>query len=107
MSLRQRSIAYYSNPPSSNTNAALALFKKGAQLRQIILAGLQGYRVDIVPAEHPRKFLLSLVHETAKARSRRAVGCVDLNLIAGFSVFQRNDTDVWQHSFPFIVNRSE
>ena len=71
---------------------------------QIIFAGLQGYRVDIVPAEHPSEFLLSLVHETDKTRSRRAVGCVDLNLIAGLGVFQRYDADVWQHPFPFIVN---
>jgi len=73
-------------------------------LRQIILAGLQGDRIDIVPAQHPRKFLFSLVHETAKTRSRRAIGRVDLNLIAGLGVFQRYDADVWQHPFPFIVN---
>jgi hypothetical protein len=73
---------------SSNTNAALALFEKGAQLRQIIFAGLQGDRVDIVPAQHARKFLVALIHKPAKTRSRRAISRVDLDLIAGLSVFQ-------------------
>jgi hypothetical protein len=89
---------------SSNTKPAPALFKKGPQLRKIIFAGLQGDRVDVVPSKHPRKFLLAFVHETAKTRSRGAVGCVDFNLIAGLGVFQRNDADVWQHPFSFIVN---
>jgi hypothetical protein len=89
---------------SSNTNAAPAFFEKGAQLRQIIFAGLQGDRVDIVPAQHARKFLVALIHETAKARSRRAIGRVDLNLVAGLSVFQSNDADIWQHPFSFIVD---
>src|SRR5437660_2721592 len=89
---------------SSNTNAALALFEKGAQLRQVIFAGLQGDRVDIVPAQHARKFLVAISHEIAKTRSRRAIGRVDLNLIAGLGVFQGDDADVWQHPFSFIVN---
>jgi len=73
-------------------------------LRQIIFAGLQGDRVDIVPAQHARKLLVALIHETAKARSRRAIGRVDLDLIAGLRVFQGDDADVWQHPFSLIVN---
>src|SRR4030095_9681776 len=102
---------HYSSTPlpqysraSSNTEPALALFEKGAQLGQIIFAGLEGDRVDIVPAQQTRKFLLALIHETAKTRSRRAVGRVDLNLITGLGVFQGDDADVWQNFFPFIVN---
>src|SRR5437870_6957067 len=90
--------------PSSNTNAALTLFEKGAQLRQIVFAGLQGDRVDIVPAQHAGKLLLAFIHKPAKTRSRCAIRRVDLNLIAGLGVFQGDDADIWQYSFSFIVN---
>src|SRR4029450_2829559 len=90
--------------PSSNTKTALALFEKGAQLRQIVLAGLQSDRVDIVPAQHARKFLFEFIHKTAKARSRCAVSRVDLNLIARLGVFQGDDADIRQEPFSFIVN---
>src|SRR5206468_6290439 len=49
-------------------------------------------------------FLVAFIHQTAKTRSRRAIGRVDLNLIAGLGVFQCDDADVWQHPFSFIVN---
>src|SRR6266540_5621393 len=90
--------------PSSNTKPAPALFEKGAQLRQIIFAGLQGDRVDIVPAQHARKLPLAFIHKPAKTRSRRAIGRVDLNLIAGLGVFQGDDADIWQYPFSFIMN---
>src|SRR4030095_11758115 len=80
----------------SNTKAAPALFEKGAQLRQIVFAGLQSDRVDIVPASAARKLLLAFIHKTAKARSRCAVSRVDLNLIARLGVFQGYDADIRQ-----------
>jgi hypothetical protein len=89
---------------SSNTDAALALFKKGAQLRQIVFAGLQSDRVDIVPAQHARKLLLAFIHESVKSRSRCPISRVDLNLIACLGVFQGDDADIWQYPFSFIVN---
>ena len=72
----------------SNTESALALFEKGAQLRQIIFAGLQRDRVDVVPAKHACKLVLAFVDEAAETCSRRAVGRVDFNLFAGLGVFQ-------------------
>src|SRR4030095_6057082 len=90
--------------PSSNTKAALALFEKGAQLRQIVFAGLQSDRVDIVPAQHARKLLLAFIHKPAKTRSRCAISRVDLNLIARLGVFQGDDADIWHYPFSFIVN---
>src|SRR2546430_5690175 len=90
--------------PSSNTNAALALFEEGAQLRQIVFAGLQSDRVDIVPAQHARKLLLAFIHKPAKTGSCCPISRVDLNLIAGLSVFQGDDADIWQYPFSFIVN---
>src|SRR5438876_11076382 len=89
---------------SSNTNAALALFEKGAQLRQIVFAGLQSDRVDIVSAQHARKLLLAFIHKPAKTRSRCAIRRVDLNLIPGLGIFQGDDADIWQYSFSFIVD---
>src|SRR4026209_1876124 len=83
--------------PSSNTNAALALFEKGAQLRQIVFAGLQSDRVDIVPAQYARKLMLAIIHNPVKTRSRTAISCVDFNLIAGLGVFQGDDADIWQY----------
>ena len=88
----------------SDTEPALALFEKRAQLRQIVLAGLKRDRVDIVPSEQARKFVLSLVYKIAEARSRRAISRVDLNLIASLGVFQSNDADIWQHLFAFVMN---
>jgi len=55
---------------SSNTKPAPALFEKGAQLRQIIFAGLQGDRVDIVPAQHAREFLVALSSTRPLKRAR-------------------------------------
>src|SRR5207245_11519322 len=87
---------------SSNTNAALALFEKGAQLRQIVFAGLQSDRVDIVPAQHACKLMLAIIHNPVKTRSRTAISCVDLNLIAGLGVFQGDDAAISQYSFSFV-----
>src|SRR5437762_10746157 len=73
-------------------------------MRQIILASLQRDRVDIVSAEHARELLFAFIHKPAKTRSRCAISRVDLNLIAGLGVFQRDEADIWQYPFSFIVD---
>src|SRR4030095_802141 len=100
---------HYSSTPllqlsSSNTEAALALFEKGTQLREVILAGLQSNRIDVVSAQHARKLVLALVDKPANPRSCGAIRSVDLNLIAGLSVFQGDDADIWQNSLSFVMN---
>src|SRR5262249_33186613 len=89
---------------SSNTESALALFEKQAQLRQIIFAGLQRDRVDVVPAQHPRELLLTLISKIAETRARCAIGRIDFNLIASLGFFQGDDPDIWQCPFSFVVN---
>src|SRR5262249_22981404 len=69
---------YYSCTPLiqvclSNPEAAFALFKKRAQWRQIISAGLQRDRINIISAERSRKFRFKSSDQIRKNSSRPAV----------------------------------
>src|SRR5215813_2324790 len=88
----------------SNTDSTLALFEKRTQLRQVILASLQGDGVDIIPAKDARKFVVPLLDKSAETRSRVAVGRVDFNLIASLGILKSNNAYVWQHLLALIMN---
>ena len=49
------------------------------------------------------------IGQIAESRPRAAVSGVDFNLLAGFSVLERDDADIRQHLFAFVlnVNRNE
>ena len=88
----------------SHPEAVFALFKKRAQRRQIISAGLQRDRVNIVPPERARKLRFESSDEICKNSSRLAIGRIDLNLFARLGVLQRDYADVWQRSFAFVLD---
>ena len=101
--------SHYSETPSlqlclSNADAAFALFKKRAQRRQIISAGLQRDGINVVPPKGPRKLCFESSDEICKKSSRLAISRVDLDLFACFGILQGNDADIWQRSFAFILN---
>src|SRR4029077_9255993 len=88
----------------SNPEPAFALFKKRAQRRQIILAGLERNSINIVPSERARKLRFESSDEICKNSSRLAICCIDLDLFASFGILQSNDADVWQRSFAFVLD---
>src|SRR5215470_9102010 len=94
----------YSGPTLSNPEAAFALFKKRAQWWQIILASLQRDRINVVPPERARKLRFKSSDEICKNTSRFTIRGVDLDLFACLGILQRDDTDVWQRSFAFILD---
>ena len=101
--------SHYSETPSlqlclSNADAAFALFKKRAQRRQIISAGLQRDCINIVSSQRARKLCFKSSNEICKKIPRLAICSIDLDLFARFGILQRNDADVWQRSFAFILN---
>src|SRR5262249_54004541 len=93
----------------SHPEAAFALFKKRAQWRQIISASLQRDRIDIVPPKCARKLRFRSSDEIRKNSSRLAICRIDLDLFARLGILKRNDADVWQRSFAFVLdlNRHE
>src|SRR4249919_3973165 len=100
---------HYSSTPLlqcclSNPEPAFALFKKRAQWRQIISAGLQRDRINIVPPESARKLRFESSNEIRKNSSRLAICRIDLDLFARLGIFQCNDADVWQRSFAFVLD---
>src|SRR4029077_18090303 len=88
----------------SNPEPAFALFKKRAQRRQIILAGLERNSINIVPSERARKLRFESSDEICKNSSRLAICCIDLDLFARFGILQGNDADVWQRFFAFVLD---
>src|SRR5215510_2391060 len=88
----------------SNPEAAFALFKKRAQRWQIIPAGLQRDCINIVAPKRTRKLRFDSRDETCKNSSRLAIRGIDLDLFPRLSIFQGNDTDVWQRSFAFVLD---
>src|SRR5204863_9339223 len=96
--------SHYSETPSlqlclSNADAAFALFKKRAQRRQIISAGLQRDGINVVPPKGARKLCFESSDEICEKSSRLAISRVDLDLFACFGILQGNDADIWQRSF--------
>src|SRR5215471_13798400 len=88
----------------SNPEPAFALFKKRAQWREVIFAGLQCDRVNIVLPECARQLRFKSSGEICKNSSRLAICGIDLNLFARLGIFQCNNTDVWQRSFAFVLD---
>ena len=86
----------------SNPETAFALFKKRAQWRQIISAGLQRDRINIVPPERAQQLRFESSDEICKNSSRLAICRIDLDLFACLGILQRNDADVWQRSLAFV-----
>src|SRR5260370_30599890 len=88
----------------ANTDAAFVLFKKRAQWRQIIFAGLERNRINIVPPERARKLRFESSDEISKNSSCLAICRIDLDLFARFGILQGNDADVGQRSFAFVLD---
>src|SRR5262249_9716142 len=93
----------------SNPEPAFALFKKRAQWREIISAGLQRDRINIIAPEYARQLRFKSNGEVCKNSSRLAICRIDLDLFARLGILQGNDADVWQRSFAFVLdlNRHE
>src|SRR5206468_2044173 len=95
---------HYSRHRSSKTQPAFALLKKRAKRREVIPPCLQCDRINIVPPERVRKFCFTSADKLAKERTRSAISGIDLQLLSGFGILQRDDADIRQYPFSFVFN---
>src|SRR5206468_712375 len=71
---------------------------------RVIPPCLQCDRINIVPPERVRKFCFTSADKLAKERTRSAISGIDLQLLSGFGILQRDDADIRQYPFSFVFN---
>ena len=89
---------------SSHGQTPLALFEKRAERGQVIFVRSEQDGVDPTPAERSIQLGTSCFCQGAEARPGGAIRGIDLDLFAGFRVFQRDNSDVGQHFFALILD---
>ncbi len=80
------------------------MLEERAERREVIPPRLQCDRINIVPPERVRKFCFTSADKLVEKRARSAISRINLQLFSGFRILQRDNADVRQHPFSFVVN---